>query len=157
MSGELLQISNNLCMLACQAQLLYTKFFHVKSEHGVMRLYPGFAVKCYLLLVRERGYVAWTLSVCNCCVSKCEQYPHENQSGKKKEKKNNTNLPRRLSIMAEMGLVGIYQIIYHDRRHTLLLVFSDNSCCLKNMTLQVQNFLSALFKNGLKKLPEQKV
>lgn len=75
----------------------------------------------------------------------------------KKRKKTNTNLPRRLSIMAETGLVGIYQIIYHDRRHTLFLVFSDNSCRLKNMTLQVQKFLSALFKNGLKKLPEQKV
>lgn len=59
--------------------------------------------------------------------------------------------------MAEAGLVGIYQIIYRDRRHILLLVFSDNSCALKNMTLQVQKFSSGLFKNGLKGIPEQKV
>lgn len=71
--------------------------------------------------------------------------------------KNPTDLPRRLSTVAETGFVGIYQIIYHARRHTLLLVLSHNSCALKNMTLQVWKFLSALFKNGLKEVPKQKV
>lgn len=89
----------------------------------------------------------------------CEQYPHENQSGKKKRKKQktSTDLPRRLSTMAETGLMGIYQIIYCDRRHTSLLVFSDNSHVLEIMTLQVRKFLSARFKNDLKEVPEQKV
>lgn len=53
--------------------------------------------------------------------------------------------------------MGISQVIYHNWRHTLLLLFSDNSCALKNMTLQILKFLTALFKNGLKEVLEQKV
>lgn len=56
-----------------------------------------------------------------------------------------------------MGLMRIYQIICHNKSHTLLLLFSDNPCAFKNMTLQLQKFLNALLKNGLKKVPEQKV
>lgn len=95
------------------------------------------------------------VSAYNYGVSKLKQYPHENQSGK--TPKEPTNLPGRLSTMAGMELVGIYQIIYHLGRHTFLLVFSDSSCSLKNMTLQIQKFLSASFKNGLKEVPDQKV
>jgi len=120
-----------------------------------MCLCPEVAVRCYLLSMRESTYTAWTLSARNCYVSKSKQHPCENQSGKKEKKP--TNLPRRLSTMAETGLMGICQIFYHDRRHTLLLAFSDNSCVLKNMTLQIRKFLSALLENGLKEVPEQKV
>lgn len=49
--------------------------------------------------------MAWTSSACNCYGNKCEQYLLENQSGKKRKK--SMNLPRRLSTMAEMGLMFI--------------------------------------------------
>lgn len=146
-SSVLLDISNNLCLPG-----------PAFSPHSFFLWNPSVELHASTLQLQRECCTAWLLLTCSGYGSNVSSTPVRISLAKKRKKqKTSTDLPRRLSTMAETGLVGIYQIIYCDRRHTSLLVFSDNSHVLEIMTLQVRKFLSARFKNDLKEVPEQKV
>lgn len=116
-----------ICVCSFAGHSFFTPVFSLWNHHGFICVCPDIAV----LPAACEGAWLHTMDVV-CTQQLCEQMwaapPWESVWWKRKK---NTSLPRRLNTMAEMGLVGIYQIVCRDRRHILLLLFSDNSCALK--------------------------
>lgn len=121
-------------------------------------MYAGLPGQAFLPLFSSCEILAWSymclhhcsrasmVVCCGCCLHVMALGVHVSSTpvrismAKTSKTQHTSDLPRRLSTIAETGLAGIYQVIYCSGRHTSHLVFSDNSRALENMKLQIRKF-----------------